>query len=61
VLLRLPYLITHNEQLFGLLVLMGVFCPAFIGIIISRIIEPSQKENNQKAIRIAFFVYFVLV
>lgn len=59
-LLMLPYLITRNEQLFGLLVLMGVFCPAFTGIIISRIIEPGRKQNNRKARRIAFFVTWIV-
>ena len=59
-LLMLPYLITRNEQLFGLLVLMGIFCPAFIGIIISRIIEPSQKESNKKTRRIAFFITWIV-
>ena len=53
-LFMLSYLITRNEQLFGLLVLMCVFCPAFIGIIISRIIEPGQKETIHKARRTSF-------
>jgi membrane protease YdiL (CAAX protease family) len=59
-LLILPYLATGDEQIFGILVLVGIFGPAFINIIISRIIEPVPSGNTRKKKRITFLVTWII-
>jgi membrane protease YdiL (CAAX protease family) len=59
-LLILPYIITGNEQIFGILVLIGIFGPAFINIIISRIIEPVPSVNTHKKKRITFLITWII-
>jgi membrane protease YdiL (CAAX protease family) len=55
-LLLLPFLLTGNEQAYGILVLIGIFCPAFVSIIISRVHSPAPKQNPRSRRRITFLV-----
>jgi membrane protease YdiL (CAAX protease family) len=59
-LLILPYLLTGDEQIFGILVLVGIFGPAFINIIISRTIEPVPNGNTRTKKLIAFLVTWII-
>jgi len=59
-LLILPYILTGDEQTFGIFVLVGIFGPAFINIIISRIIEPVPNKNLVKKKYITFLVTWII-
>jgi len=59
-LLFLPFILTGDEQTFGILALIGLFCPAFVNILISRIITPASDENPQSRRRIAFWLTWVI-
>lgn len=59
--LILPYMLTGNEQTFGILVLICIFGPAFINIIISLIIEPVSAKNLFKKKYITFLVTWIIV
>lgn len=59
-LLFLPFFLTGDEQTFGILALVGLFCPAFVNILISRIITPVSDENPKSRRRIAFLVTWVI-
>jgi membrane protease YdiL (CAAX protease family) len=59
-LLILPYIVTGDEQIFGILVLVGIFGPAFVNIIISRIIEPVPSENTRMKKRVTFLVTWII-
>ena len=59
-LLILPYLVTGDEQIFGILVLVGIFGPAFINIIISRIIEPVPSVNTHKKKHVTFLITWII-
>lgn len=59
-LLFLPFLITHNEQASALPMLAGIFCPAFVSILISRIIIPVSDENPRGRRRIAFWATWII-
>ena len=56
----LPFLLTGDEQSFGILVIVGIFCPALINIIISRIIEPVPSENTRMKKRVTFLVTWII-
>ena len=56
----LPYIVTGDEQTFGIFVLIGIFGPAFINIIISRIIEPVPDENLFKKRCVTFLVTWII-
>ena len=58
-LLLLPFLLTGDEQAYGMLVLVGIFCPAFAGIIISRAISPAPGRERSGRRKIAFLVTWV--
>ncbi|MBN2346738.1 MAG: hypothetical protein JXO51_10155 [Candidatus Aminicenantes bacterium] len=59
-LLFLPYLLTGNEQAYGILLLVGIFCPAFAGILISRVISPAPDRAHRSRKRIAFLLTWAL-
>jgi membrane protease YdiL (CAAX protease family) len=59
-LLLLPFLLTGNEQAFGILVMVGIFCPAFLNIIISRIINPITDDIDPNKRRITFLVAWII-
>jgi len=59
-LLLLPFLLTGNEEAFGILVIIGIFCPALVNIIISRIISPIPDEINPENRRNTFLVAWVI-
>ena len=60
-LLLLPFLLTGDEQtIIGILVLVGIFGPAFANIIISRIIAPVSNENPRRRRHITFLVTWVI-
>jgi len=52
--------LTGDDQIFGVLGLVGLFCPAFVNILISRIIAPASDENPKKRRRIAFWVTWIV-
>jgi len=55
-----PFLLTGDEQAFGILALVALFCPAFVNIVISRIITPASNENPQRKRPIAFLATWVV-
>ena len=59
-LLILPYILTGDEQTFGIFVLIGIFGPEFINIIISRIIEPVLDEKLIKKKQVTFLVTWII-
>jgi len=59
-LLFLPFILTGDDQIFGVLGLGGLFCPAFVNILISRIITPASDENPKKRRRLAFWVTWIV-
>jgi membrane protease YdiL (CAAX protease family) len=59
-LLLLPFILTGDEQTFGILVIVGIFCPALFNIIISRIINPTPDDNLRKKRRITFLVTLII-
>jgi membrane protease YdiL (CAAX protease family) len=59
-LLLLPFLLTGDEQAFGILVIVGIFSPALVNIIISRIINPIPDDKNPKKRRITFLVTWII-
>jgi len=53
-------MVTGNEQIFGILVIIGIFCPALANILISRFIS-SKRENKTNGRRlIIFFVTWII-
>ena len=59
-LLILPYIVTGDEQTFGIFVLVGIFGPALINIIISRIIEPVPEGHFRNKKHITFLVTWIV-
>jgi len=58
-LLLLPFFLTGDEQTFGILGLVGIFCPALVNILISRIITPVSDENPRGRRCITFLVTWI--
>jgi len=58
-LLLLPFFLTGDEQTFGILGLVGIFCPAFVNIFISCIITPVSDANPRSRRRITFLVTWI--
>lgn len=56
----LPYMLTGDEQSFGILVIAGIFCPALVNILLSRIISPLSLDNYSKKRRVTFFVTWII-
>jgi len=59
-LLLLPFLLTGDEQTFGILVIIGIFCPALVNIFISRYINPNRDDNAKGKRRILFFATWII-
>ncbi len=59
-LLILPYILTGDEQAYGILVLLGIFAPAFVNIIISRIVNPIPSENNRTRKYVTFLITWII-
>jgi membrane protease YdiL (CAAX protease family) len=56
----LPVLLTGDQQLFGIFALVGLFCPALVNIIISRIIDRTPSEETGKGKRFTFLVAWII-
>jgi membrane protease YdiL (CAAX protease family) len=59
-LLLLPYMLTGNEQTCGIFIIIGIFCPALVNILLSRIISPMRSDNYSSKRRITFFITWVI-
>jgi membrane protease YdiL (CAAX protease family) len=59
-LLILPVILTKDQQLFGILALVGIFCPALVNIIISRIIDRTASEESVKRKRFTFLIAWII-
>lgn len=59
-LLMAPYLLTGGNELFGILIIVGIFGPALTNIIISRIVEPVPSGNPRHQRWITFLVTWVI-
>jgi membrane protease YdiL (CAAX protease family) len=58
-LLALPFFLMGENPISGILALVGLFCPAFANILISRAITPVTDENPRAKRRIAFWVTLI--
>ena len=58
--LILPYLLTGDEQTYGILVIVGIFCPALFNIFISRIIKPERDDRTRRKRQITFLVSWII-
>lgn len=59
-LLFLPVFLMGDQQAYGILALIGLFCPALINIFVSRIITNKSVENPRSRRAIAFFLAWIL-
>lgn len=59
-LLLLPYMLTGDEQSFGILVIAAIFCPALVTILLSRAISPIPTDSYSRKRRITFFVAWII-
>jgi membrane protease YdiL (CAAX protease family) len=59
-LLLLPFLLTGNEQTYGILVIIGIFCPALVNIFISKNINSKRDDIEKGERRITFLVAWII-
>ena len=59
-LLILPVILTGDQQLGGLLGLVGIFGPALINIFISRLLQPKQNVSYKNKKLITFMVIWII-
>jgi membrane protease YdiL (CAAX protease family) len=59
-LLMLPYMLTRNEQAFGIFIIIGIFFPALVNILLSSIISHSRSYNYSSKRRMTFFITWII-
>ncbi len=59
-LLFLPFFLTGDEAASGILALVGLFCPAFANILISRVIAPERDQISRSKRRLAFLAVWIV-
>jgi hypothetical protein len=59
-LLFLPVILTGDQQVYGILALIGLFCPALLNIFISRILEPVPIAKEKIKWRITFLLVWII-
>jgi len=59
-LLLLPYMLTRDEQSYGILIIIGIFCPALGNIFLSRIISQTRTDKFSNKRRITFFGTWII-
>lgn len=59
-LLFLPFLLTGDEQTFGVFVILGLFGPAIINIYISRLISSEPSDNKKQIRNLIFFTVWII-
>ncbi|MBN1340266.1 MAG: CPBP family intramembrane metalloprotease [Bacteroidales bacterium] len=59
-LLLLPYMLTGNEQAYGIFIIIAIFCPALVNILLSRIISPLRHDNYSSKRRITFLITWII-
>ena len=59
-LLFLPFLLTGDEQTFGVFVILGLFGPAIINIYISRLISSEPSDNKKQIRNLIFFIVWII-
>jgi len=58
--LLLPYMLTGDEQAYGILVMFGIFGPAFANIIVSRIIRPVPSDHKPTFKYLIFLITWII-